>query len=486
MNHPRSPIVTILGHVDHGKTSLLDYIRKSRLAAKEHGGITQRIGAYEIATGIQGYPTDKITFIDTPGHEAFSKLRSRGATIADIAILVIDAKDSLKPQTIESINHIKTAKIPYIVALNKIDLPEANPNKVKNDLLRHEVMVEEKGGDVPAVHISAKSGTGVDELLESILLLAADKGFTYDDEALPEAYIIEAKKDKRGVIASIVIKNGKLKVGDDVFSAEQKARIRSLIDDMGKPVREILPSTPVELLGFGEMPEVGTYLTNEAGVSQREEQTRKASRSRDDLLAMFGESQKDEGKKLSVIIKADSQGSLDAIVESLSDNGNIVIQLASIGDVNKSDILLAKTTRSFVIGFSVVVGNLERELAKQEKVIIKTYDIIYELLEELEEVSSLLMEKEQQEKSLKGEAKIMATFVIEGETIFGVKITKGKIANGDQIEIYRNDSPIGKTKLVSLKSRAKTIQEIKKDQEAGMLFYPILDIKVGDVVKCIS
>ncbi len=481
----RPPIVTILGHVDHGKTSLLDYIRKSRLAAKEHGGITQRIGAYEIATGIKDYATDKITFIDTPGHEAFSKLRSRGANIADVAILVIDAKDSLKPQTVESINHIKAAKIPFVVALNKTDLPEANPGKVKNDLLKYEVIVEEKGGTVPAVHISAKTGDGIPDLLESILLVASDLNLTFDPAAAPETYVIEAKKDKRGIVTSIVIKNGTLKVGDTLYSSELKAKVRTMFNDLGQVVREIVPSAPVELLGFSEMPEVGTFLTI-AETKNEQENTQKKTVSFDDWAAMLGEGEVEKKKKLSIVLKADSQGSLDAIVESITANENIIIQSSGIGEITKSDIFLAKTTRSLIIGFSVPVESISRELAKQEKVIIKTYTIIYELLEELDEVSTLLQEKENQEKNLKGEAKVLATFIIENETIFGAKITKGKIGNGDQIELYRNDKSIGKTKLVSLKMRAKPVIEVKKDQECGMLFYPIIDIRVGDVLKCIS
>lgn len=482
---PRPPIVTILGHVDHGKTSLLDFIRKSRLAAKEHGGITQRIGAYEIETGIKGYATDKITFIDTPGHEAFSKLRSRGANISDIAILVIDAKDSLKPQTVESIKHIQAAKIPFVVALNKTDLPDANPGKVKNDLLKYEVIVEEKGGNVPAVHISAKTGTGIPDLLESILLLSSDLNLEYDPAAPPEAYIIETKKDKRGIVASIIIKNGTLKVGDTIFSTEMKAKVRTLFNDLGKSIREIVPSMPAELLGFSEMPEVGVNITSHE-IKKVEVEEVSQNRTFADWADMLGESADANKKKLSIVLKSDSQGSLDAIIESIGKNENIIIQLANVGEVTKSDVFLAKTTRSLIIGFSVTIDPIARDLAKQEKVIIKTYSIIYELLEELDEVSALLQEKEQKEKNLKGEAKILATFIIENETIFGAKITKGKVNNGDAVELWRNDKPIGNSKLVSLKMRAKNVIEVKKDQECGMLFYPLLDIRIGDVIKCIS
>jgi translation initiation factor IF-2 len=485
MKHPRGPIVTILGHVDHGKTSLLDFIRKSRLTEKEHGGITQRIGAYEIATGLEGYATDKITFIDTPGHEAISKLRSRGATVADIAILVIDAKDSLKPQTIESIEHIKAAKIPYVVALNKMDLPDANPNKVKIDLLKYEVMVEDKGGTVPAVGISAKNGDGIPDLLETLLFIASDLKLEYDDESTPEAYIIETKKDKRGVVVSIVIKNGKISVGDDIFSVEDKARVRTMFNDLNKPVREIIPSMPAEILGFAQPPAVGTMITSTIGKKPEEAAPKSTNKVFPDLDAYFSGVPEEKKKQLSIILKADTQGSLDAIVETIAPNKNIIIQDASIGEINKSDIFLAKTTKSLVIGFSVDADAMTRELSKQEKVIIKTYDIIYELLEELEEVSTLLQEKENQEKNLKGEGKVQATFIIEGETIYGVKVTKGKIANGDSIELFRDNKSVGKTKLVSLKTRAKIIQEVKKDQECGMMFYPLLDMKVGDVIKCI-
>lgn len=486
MAHPRPPVVTILGHVDHGKTSLLDHIRQSRIAAREHGGITQRIGGYEIKTGIKGYPTDMITFIDTPGHEAFSKLRSRGATVADIAILVIDAKDSIKPQTEESIAHIKSAGIPFIVALNKIDLPDANPDRVKIDLLKYEVMVEDKGGQVPCLPISAINGTGIPDLLETILFIAADKQLSYDPAADPEAYIIETKKDKRGIVASIVVKNGTLTVGDTIFSNELEARIRSLSNDLGKTVKEVLPSSPVELLGFSDMPEVGSFITNTQGKKKQEEEIDQKAAAMDRLRAMVsGAKEEDTSKKLTIVLKADSQGALEAITSSLTDNENIQIKQAAVGDIHNSDIYLAKSTGSIVIGFSVKAGADIQEMAKQEKVIIKTYDIIYELLEEMVEVSDLLLEREKQKQGVKGVAKVRATFVIDQETVYGVQVTKGKLNAGDTIEILRDDEPIGQTKLVSLKQRAKTVQEVKKDQEAGMLFHPLLDIKIGDVVKSI-
>lgn len=478
---PRPPVVTILGHVDHGKTTLLDYIRKSHITDKEHGGITQRIGAYEIILSIKGYQTNKITFIDTPGHEAFSQLRARGANVADIALLIVDAKDSLMPQTVESIAHIKVANIPYIVVINKIDLPDANPAKVKNDLMKYEVLTEDKGGTVPVLEISAKTGKGVDELLESILLIASDANLQYDQNGKLEAFVIETKKDRRGCTVSALIKNGVLKIGDTVYAGEMKAKIRLLTNDVGKPVNSVEPSTPFEILGFEELPTVGATIGKDP-VASDEVKTQEVAKklTMSDLLA-----KPSVEKRLSLVVKADSQGSLEAILAILKKNDKVDIVLSAVGNINRSDVFLAKTTKAIVIGFSVISDNEVKELAKQEKVVIKTYNIIYELLDELGEVADLLREKETQERSLKGEAKILATFTIEGEKIYGVKVTKGKVNLGDSIDLYRGLNLIGKTKLVSLKQRAKTISEAKKDQEAGMVFSPPLDMRQGDVVKSI-
>ncbi len=480
----RPPIIAILGHVDHGKTTLLDFIRRSRLAKAEFGGITQRIGAYEIDTKIKGYKTSTITFIDTPGHEAFSLLRARGANVADIAILIIDAKDSVMPQTIESIFHIKSAKIPFIVVINKIDLPEANPDKVKNDLMKYDVLVEGKGGNVPTVSVSAKSGQGVPELLETILLLSAEIDLKFSPDNPTKAYIIETKKDKRGIAVSAIIKDGRIKVGDTIYSEDKKAKVRSLINDLGQSLREVLPSTPFEILGFSEIPQVGSLITSQPGAAKKEVETTMVAAKKFDLQQILAPAE--EQKKLSLIIKADSQGSLEAINNSLTKKENVEIILEAVGDINKSDVFLAKVSKAIIVGFAVIANSDVVNLAKQEKVIIKTYNIIYELLDELGEVSELLKEKEEKEKSYKGEGKILATFIIERERVYGIKVTKGKINLNDEIEVYRQTNLIGKTKLISLKIRAKVVNEVKKDQEAGVLFSPPLDINVGDVVKSIS
>jgi len=480
----RPPIVAILGHVDHGKTTLLDFIRQSNITDREYGGITQKIGAYEIATKFKDYKTNKITFIDTPGHEAFTKLRARGANVADIALLLIDGKDSVMPQTAESISHIKAAKIPFIVVINKIDLPEVNPDKVKNDLLKYEVMTEGKGGDVPVSLVSAKTGKGINELLETILFIASDLKLTYEEKNPVQAYIIETKKDRRGIVASVIIKDGTIKIADTVYAGDQKIKVKSLINDLGKSVSQVIPSNPFEILGFNDMPEVGGIIRSESNgktlPSSEENTSEKKSLTLEDVLKIPVIE-----KKLPAIIKADSQGSVEAIKNSLKDNTNLNIVLLAVGEINKSDIFLAKATKSIIIGFTVKTSHEAESLAKQEKVIIKSYQIIYELLDELNEVANLIKEKEEKEKNLKGEAQILANFIIEGEKIFGVNVIKGKINLGDELEAFRKNKPIGKTKLVSLKVRAKTVNEVKKGQEAGMIFGPPLDFLVGDVVKSI-
>jgi len=483
----RPPIVAILGHVDHGKTTLLDYIRKSNITDHEYGGITQKIGAYEITTEFKDYKTNKITFIDTPGHEAFTKLRARGANVSDIALLLIDGKDSVMPQTAESISHIKAAKIPFIVVINKIDLPETNPEKVKNDLLKYEVMTEGKGGAVPVALVSAKTGKGINELLETILFIASDLKLNYDEKNPVLAYIIETKKDRRGIVASVIIKDGTIKIADTLFVNDQKIKVKSLINDLGKSVTQVLPSSPFEILGFNDMPEVGAMIKTQSSIPNNDQTitndqlpiTQKALTLEDVLKTPVIE------KKLAAIIKADSQGSVEALKNSLKDNVNLDIVLLAVGEINKSDIFLAKATKSIIIGYTVKTSAEAEDLAKQEKVIIKSYQIIYELLDELNEVANLIKEKEEKEKNLKGEARIIANFIIEGEKIFGVSVIKGKINLGDQLECFRKNKLIGKTKLVSLKIRAKTVGEVKKGQEAGMIFGPPLDFVVGDMVKSI-
>lgn len=480
----RPPVVVVLGHVDHGKTTLLDYLRKTKQTENEAGGITQSIGAYEVEVPTSGYDIGKITFIDTPGHEAFSRLRLSGASVADIAVLIVDAVDSVMPQTIESISHIKNAKIPFIVAINKIDLERANVDKVKRDLGKHDVLVEGSGGEVPVVSISAREGTGVNQLLETLLFLAQLSQFKYDTDNPPQAYIIESKKDRSGILVSAVLKDGILKTGTVVYTSTTSTKIKALLDEYGEKLALIEPSTPCQIMGFDDLPEPGTLLTTLEQVleSEKLEEPKKTL----PLTAIDFLRDEDDRKKLKVIIKTDTQGSLDAIVQTLSKNENVEIVLASIGTISKSDVFLAKVTKAIVVGFVLTPDKNVIDIAKQEKVVMKTYSIIYEMFDELNEVSRLIEEREREEKQPKSEAKILANFIIEKERIAGVKVTTGRINLGDEIEIFRGEKLIGKAKIASLKTRARNMDEVKKGSEAGIIFYPQLDFNIGDVVKSYS
>jgi translation initiation factor IF-2 len=476
----RPPVVVVLGHVDHGKTTLLDYIRKSNLASKEAGSITQSIGGYEAHVPIKGYDVDKITFIDTPGHEAFTQLRMRGANVADIAILIVDATASVKPQTIESISHIKQANLPVIVAINKIDMPTAHVDKVKRELAAQQIQVEGLGGTVPFVPISAKEGRGINDLLEGILLLASEKELTYEASAAPEVYVIEARQDKAGPSASCIIKNGTLKVGDTLYCGEKEVKIRALINDLGQQVREVIPSMPFVLLGFKDIPEVGVTLTTQPVKAAEKPQVKVVE---DDFANFFAE---EEADKLKVIVRADTQGSLDAILPALEKNSHLEVILNSIGDVSKSDIFLAKVSKVVVVSFNARISKEVEKKARQEKVLLRSYSIIYNLIDELQEVSDLMREREEKDKSFKGEAKVQAIFTIEGNVIAGVKVLKGRFDVNDRIEVIRGKRSVGETLLVSVKQRAKVAKEVKKGEEGGLLFEPQLDIQSGDVVKSYS
>lgn len=478
----RPPVVVVLGHVDHGKTTLLDYIRKSHVADKEAGKITQSIGAYSASIPIDGYHTNTITFIDTPGHEAFTKLRSRGALVADIAILIVDATSSVQPQTIESISHIQQANIPFIVAINKVDLPDSNPDKIKGELAKHGVLTEGYGGNVPVAPISALKGTGVEDLLEALLIMAAENELTYDTSAPLEAYIIETKQDKSGIIASSIIKNGVIKIGDTVYSGDKAAKIRSLIDDSGKRLNEVLPSAAFVLSGFKDMPDIGP-LTGAATGIQLESPIIRPAKS-DDPFAGFFEVSTD--KKLKIVLRADTTGSLEALIPGLQKNENIEVVLASVGDISESDIFLAKVSKAIVLGFGVQASKSIEYIAKTEKVVVKTYSIIYKLLEELQQVSELLKEKEERERTFKGEAKVAALFTIEGTFIVGVKVNKGRVDLHDRVEHYRDNILKDESLVVSIKQRAKTADSVKKGEEGGLVLDPQLDVKQGDVLKSYS
>lgn len=474
---PRPPIVVVLGHVDHGKTTLLDTLRKSNIAAAESGAITQKIGAYEIQTKFSDYDTSKITFIDTPGHEAFDKLRTRGASIADIALLIIDASESIKPQTIDSIKVILDAKIPFIVVLNKTDLPTANVDKVQKDLLRHHVIVESMGGKILAIPISAKTGNNIDNLLEAILLTAHELHLTYSPQNELKGVVLETQKSKAGSTVSCLILDGTLRVGDTVFFENQPVKVKALTDDIGKLLKSAEPSLPVLLLGAQNLPLVGTLLTAQSIEKIENNQDKKPS------TPVFDFSTPDENKKLRLLIKADNQGSLEAILGKLSGNDQIEILKSEVGDIATDDVFFAATSGSIIIGFNVKPDSLALKKSVDDKVVIKTYKIIYEMLEELAEVSELFKAKQEAAKRLYAEAKIIAEFVVEGEKIAGVAVTKGQLENGDTVEVYRNNEHIFDTKLVSLKQRAKSLRSIPRGEEGGVVFSPPLDFQIGDMIK---
>lgn len=473
----RPPIVTILGHVDHGKTTLLDFIRKSSVAAREHGGITQHIGAYQVQ-----HDGGLITFIDTPGHAAFEKMRSRGAKVADIAVLVVAVDDGIMPQTVEAINHIQAAKVPMIIAVNKIDLAgidiKVQLEKIKKQLSDRNVTIEEYGGDVPLVTLSAKTGEGVDKLLEVIQLVAELHELKGDPNLLPAGVVIEGNLDKfKGPIATILVRNGSLKKGDVVMLGGVKSKIRGMFDYSGKSIGIAGPSTPVEILGLEVVPPVGVTLGQESA----EQTIKEAAASLVDRLKTV------KDKILKVIIKADKQGSLEAIqasLEKFNEERKVVEFIFSgTGDIGEENIKLAASVGAIVIGFNVKVAPTAGRLAETEHVLIRTYNIIYELLEDVEEVVNTLLEVGRLEEVL-GKGSIIAEFPYgKNERVAGCRMAEGIIAKGQRIRILREGELIGETKLKSLRKVKEEVNKVEKGNDCGMLFDPPLDFQIGDVVE---
>jgi translation initiation factor IF-2 len=467
----RPPIVAVLGHVDHGKTSLLDAIRKTSVTQSEHGGITQHIGAYQISVPQKDTSDKKITFIDTPGHEAFAKMRSRGAQVADIAILVVAATEGVKPQTEESVKHIKAAGVPIIVAANKMDLPEANLDKTKQQLAKIGVLVENFGGDVVLVPVSAKTGTGIPQLLETILLVGEMKELAADPEGALAAVVVEARLDKRrGPLSTVLIKDGTLKQGDTIYSDTTEAKVRAMFDDHGTEITQALPSMPVEIMGWKTVPAVGSTITTQkmTGTGQAAQKFQPKAFSLPPLETQ---------KKLKMILKTDVAGTLEAVRESLGD----AIEFVSTGsgEISESDILLAKSTGSVVIGFNLKPSGKVIRLAQAEKVRIKTYAIIYELLEEITEVTELLNRPEAAEEEL-GEAVILAQFNAGEWPVAGCRIERGRIVRGDTVKIMRRETEIGRTRIKSIRHGKEDIPKAEVSTECGIVLEKKLDFRLGD------
>ncbi len=464
----KQPVVVILGHVDHGKTTLLDFIRHSNLQKREHGGITQSIGAYQIE--FQG---KKLTFIDTPGHAAFTKMRSQGAKAADVAILLVAANDGVKPQTIESISHLQQAKIPFLVAINKIDLPGASADMVKAQLTEHQVFVEGYGGNVPVVEISAKTGKNVPELLENLLLLAELEELPYQPDVPLKAVIIESTKDpRRGVLASAIVQTGTLHLQDPLFTPTAEGKVRALFDENNRPRQEVYPGEPIQILGFKQLPQVGEIIQSQPYDSSP---ASKPATPTPSLPA----SQPEEDKKINLILAADTLGSLEAIKHSLPEEVNLI--QANTGHITESDVLLAATTQALILGFNVKVSNSVKKLAETEKVTIKTYNIIYELLEFIEKKILKLLEPTIDEEIL-GEALILKVFDFGDKKIAGCRVQSGKINLNQTIHLKRGEELIGDAKIVSLKIGKDEVKKVPAGSECGILLSPQLDIQEKDII----
>lgn len=462
----RAPVVTIMGHVDHGKTSLLDAIRHSSLAAKESGGITQHIGAYQAV-----HNGKNITFIDTPGHAAFTKMRSRGAQATDIVILVVSAVEGVKPQTVESIQHIKKAGVQHLVAMTKIDLPDKNPEMVKAQLTEHEVFVEGYGGDVVCVPVSAKTGEGLDKLLEMILLIAEMAELKADPSAAVEGVVIESKMDaQRGAVATVLVKNGTLHVGDVIYVEYASAKVKAMTDALGVAVKTAGPSTPVEVLGWSEAPIVGGFVSS-------------TKLSGDKVQAMRGLSTAPEVEglvRLKVILKSDTTGTLEAIEQSIVTD-EVTLISKGVGDVSEADVLLAESTGAFILAFHVKVPNAVKKVAENVKVKIKSYSIIYEMIEDLQKQVLKLIEPSLSEEEL-GVAQVLAVFDMKGERVAGCRIVSGEIGRGMMFHIKRADKVIADPRLKSMKTGKVDIESAKAGNECGLVFRNYSDITIGDIV----
>jgi translation initiation factor IF-2 len=492
---PRAPVVTVMGHVDHGKTSLLDALRETDVAGREAGGITQHIGAYQVV--LSG--GERITFLDTPGHEAFTTMRARGAQVTDIVVLVVAADDSVQPQTIEAINHAKAAEVPIIVAINKIDMPGADTTKVSRDLLNHEVVVESMGGEVLAVEVSAKEKTGLDKLEEAIVLQAELLELKANPDRAASGVVVEAKLEQgRGAVATVLIERGSLKVGDTLIAGTEWGRVRALIDDRGNNVDAAGPAQPVEVLGLNGVPSAGDeFAATESEPRAREIAEYRQRQIRDQQAAgggrstveeMFSEMGEGEAKQLAVVIKGDVQGSVEAVIGSLNklatDEVSVGMLHSGVGGINESDVALAGASDGMVVGFNVRANAQARELAKRDGVDIRYYSIIYDLIDDLKALLSGMLAPELRETML-GTAEVRQVFSItKVGNVAGCMIKDGTVKRGARVRLLRDDVVIHTGKLSTLKRFKDEVREVKEGYECGMGFENYNDIKEGDLIEC--
>ncbi|MDI9458893.1 MAG: translation initiation factor IF-2, partial [Bacillota bacterium] len=492
---PRPPVVTIMGHVDHGKTTLLDSIRKTKVTATEAGGITQHIGAYQIV-----YNDKPITFLDTPGHEAFTAIRARGARVTDVAILVVAANDGVMPQTVEAINHAKAAGVPIIVAINKTDLPAANPDRVKQELTEHGLVVEEWGGDTIAVNISALHGEGIEDLLEMILLVAEMEDVKADPDCPARGTVIDAKLDKgRGPVATVLISQGTLRVGDDFVVGNYCGRVRALINDQGENIKEATPSMPVEVLGISDVPQAGDQFVvvkdeqtarQVASIQQQKQRDRDLSKSsRVTLDDLFQRIQEGDVKELNLVIKADVQGSAEAVRSSLeklsTDEVRVNVIHQGVGAISESDVLLATASDAVIIGFNVRPEPNARKAAERDGVDIRVYRIIYNLLDDVKAAMAGLLDPEFKEQIL-GRAEVRQTFRVPGSVVAGCYVLDGKITRSAEVRVLRDNVIIHEGKISSLRRFKDDVREVAHGYECGIGVERFNDIKEGDVIEAFT
>ena len=491
---PRAPVVVVMGHVDHGKTSLLDYIRHANVVSGEAGGITQHIGAYTV--DVNGSP---ITFLDTPGHEAFTSMRARGAMVTDIAILVVAADDGIMPQTIESINHAKAANIPVVVAINKMDAVGANPERIKQQLTEYDLVSEEWGGDTIICPISAKTGQGIDNLLENLAVLSEVLELKANPNRAAKGAVIEARLDKgRGPIMTVLVQNGTLKLGDIIIAGTAVGRVRTMINDKGQRVTEAGPSTPVEISGMSEVPSAGDTFNAVADERMAKElaEERRIQMSSNampgtkkvSLEDLFSQIQAGEMKTLNVIVKADVQGSAEAVKASLEKISNEEVRVkvihSAVGAINESDVMLAATSGAIIVGFNVRPDNAARDSAARSKVDMRMYRVIYDCINEIEAAMKGMLAPKFKEAVI-GHAEVRETYkVSKVGTVCGCYCTDGKIQRGCEVRVLRDNIVIHEGELASLRRFKDDVKEVASGYECGMQVEKFNDIKVGDVIEC--
>jgi translation initiation factor IF-2 len=487
---PRPPVVTVMGHVDHGKTSLLDAIRETNVTAQEAGAITQHIGAYQV--DVNGH---KITFIDTPGHEAFTAMRARGANVTDIAVLVVAADDGVMPQTIEAIAHAKAAKVPIIIAINKIDLPAAEPDRVKQQLTQHEVVIEEYGGDVPAIPVSAKTKEGLDDLLEHIALVAEISELKANPDRPAEGTIIEAEMDQnRGPMATVIVENGTLRVGDAVIAGESNGRVKAMFDHTGARITEAPPSTPAEIMGLDSVPRAGeTFAVVEDERTARDAAEDRRRHSTDagqlravTLEAVSGDIAAGRTKDLNVVLKADVQGSVEAIRGSLERLSEAEVRLNIIhtgtGAVSESDVMLAAASKAIIVGFNVKADPGARRMAESEGVDVRYYRIIYELIDDIDRAVKGLIEPVIVEV-IDGHAEVRQIFRVRGGRIAGCAVTDGTIRRNSLLRVLRDGEAIHTSRTSSLRRFTEDVREVTEGLECGIGVERFDRFQEGDVIE---